>query len=217
MTIRVQRSAEQQTAAQAKQIEQAVAQDIRQAQADARQAQADARQAANDARQEAIQAAREQKASVAVSAGPDGFSKIIEVPDGNGGVTRIVIDKNGVVVGGGRQNFQSTRGQRDIPPNVMEIMKDFSIAACFIVLGYPMIRGFWRAIERRAAAAPSVQPEVLQRLAAIENAVESIAVEVERVSEGQRFTTKLLSERQQQPAEEFVVSGSHARLDRPRG
>ena len=33
------------------------------------------------------------------------------------------------------------------------------------------------------------------RLAKIEQAVDSIAVEAERISEGQRFTTKLLSER----------------------
>jgi len=35
------------------------------------------------------------------------------------------------------------------------------------------------------------------RLARLEQAVESIAIEVERISEGQRFTTKLLSERLQ--------------------
>jgi len=35
------------------------------------------------------------------------------------------------------------------------------------------------------------------RLERIEHAVESIALEVERISEGQRFTTKLLSENKQ--------------------
>jgi hypothetical protein len=34
-----------------------------------------------------------------------------------------------------------------------------------------------------------------ERLFNIEQAVEAVAVEVERISEGQRFTTKLLSER----------------------
>jgi hypothetical protein len=37
------------------------------------------------------------------------------------------------------------------------------------------------------------------RLARLESAVESIAIEVERISEGQRFTTRLLSEQKQQP------------------
>ncbi|MGH7624598.1 MAG: hypothetical protein ACREOJ_04665 [Gemmatimonadaceae bacterium] len=35
-----------------------------------------------------------------------------------------------------------------------------------------------------------------ERLARIEQVVEATAIEVERISEGQRFTTKLLSERQ---------------------
>ena len=35
------------------------------------------------------------------------------------------------------------------------------------------------------------------RLARLEQAVDSIAIEIERISEGQRFTTKLLAERAQ--------------------
>ncbi len=40
----------------------------------------------------------------------------------------------------------------------------------------------------------SNSPLAEARLARIEQAVEAIALEVERISEGQRFTTKLLSE-----------------------
>ena len=36
-----------------------------------------------------------------------------------------------------------------------------------------------------------------ERMARLEQAVESIALEVERISEGQRFTTKLLADRAQ--------------------
>ena len=42
-------------------------------------------------------------------------------------------------------------------------------------------------------------PSTEARLARIEQAVDAIALEVERISEGQRFTTKLLSE-QARPA-----------------
>lgn len=38
------------------------------------------------------------------------------------------------------------------------------------------------------------------RLARIEQAVDAIAVEVERISEGQRFTTRLLSEQSHSPS-----------------
>jgi hypothetical protein len=44
---------------------------------------------------------------------------------------------------------------------------------------------------RQGDTVPSVTE---QRLARIEQAVDAIALEVERISEGQRFTTKLLSE-----------------------
>src|SRR4030088_2889085 len=43
----------------------------------------------------------------------------------------------------------------------------------------------------------SVPPLTEARLARIEQAVDAIALEVERISEGQRFTTKLLSEHNQ--------------------
>ena len=39
--------------------------------------------------------------------------------------------------------------------------------------------------------------EVAARMERMEQALDSIAIEVERISEGQRFTTKLLSEREE--------------------
>jgi high-affinity K+ transport system ATPase subunit B len=38
-------------------------------------------------------------------------------------------------------------------------------------------------------------PELAQRLARVEQIVEATALEIERISEGQRFTTRLLSEK----------------------
>ena len=54
-------------------------------------------------------------------------------------------------------------------------------------------RMFWKRGSMPRYVAPS--PENTQRLERMEQAIDSIAVEVERISEGQRFTTKLLSER----------------------
>ena len=52
--------------------------------------------------------------------------------------------------------------------------------------------------RRGAAAIPAATTdalaEIARRLERLEHAVDSTAVEVERISEGQRFTTKLLSE-----------------------
>jgi hypothetical protein len=64
------------------------------------------------------------------------------------------------------------------------------------VLG-PMSIALSRLIWRRASAPPK-QPAVdhatQQRLDQLQQAVDTIAIEVERISEGQRFVTKLLSD-----------------------
>lgn len=52
-----------------------------------------------------------------------------------------------------------------------------------------------RGVENLAA--PSA--DMSARMARIENAIESVAVEVERISEGQRFTSRILSEGAAQP------------------
>ena len=54
-------------------------------------------------------------------------------------------------------------------------------------------RALWRLTSRvRPREAPTVSPAHLERL---EGAVEAIAIEVERISEAQRYTVALLSER----------------------
>jgi hypothetical protein len=62
-----------------------------------------------------------------------------------------------------------------------------------IVVGRPMIKAYATRVENESKR-PQVPAEVMNRLERIEQAVDAIAVEVERISEGQRFTTKLLSE-----------------------
>src|SRR5215472_1137937 len=66
-------------------------------------------------------------------------------------------------------------------------------------IGVPMARAWARRMER-GPAHPSLPPDVAARLERMEQAIDSIAIEVERISEGQRFTTKLLSDREADPA-----------------
>jgi hypothetical protein len=57
-------------------------------------------------------------------------------------------------------------------------------------------RAYVRSIEAsRKPPRPDLAPDVQDRMSRIEQAVDAIAIEVERVSEGQRFVTRLLSER----------------------
>jgi hypothetical protein len=80
-------------------------------------------------------------------------------------------------------------------------MLALSIVAVIFVFA-PLAIGFARTLWKRSsrpAPPPAVFTEAAQRLERLESAVDAIAIEVERISEGQRFVTKLLSEAQPAP------------------
>lgn len=67
-----------------------------------------------------------------------------------------------------------------------------------VIAGLAILSPLVRAIGRRIEGAPrrdAMGGASAERLERIEQAVEAMAVEIERISEGQRFTTKLLSSR----------------------
>jgi hypothetical protein len=77
-------------------------------------------------------------------------------------------------------------------------MEDFAIAAVFAVTGW-MLRTWLTHRERmkELSMAKLGLGASDQRLARVEHAVEAIAIEVERIGEGQRYVTTLLDERAQ--------------------
>ncbi|MBA4071291.1 MAG: hypothetical protein C0497_05560 [Gemmatimonas sp.] len=76
-------------------------------------------------------------------------------------------------------------------------VNDISIAFIVAVL-FPLTVAFSVRMLRRASRAAAAFPSaVVDRITRIENAVDTIALEVERISEGQRFVTKLMSETHQ--------------------
>jgi hypothetical protein len=94
----------------------------------------------------------------------------------------------------------------DAPPMIAtmrqgagEIVAILSIV--FGVLGlvvWPLARAIASRIERGGRnPVPALSPDAAERFDRLERAVEAIAVEVERISEGQRFVTKLMAERAQ--------------------
>ena len=62
-----------------------------------------------------------------------------------------------------------------------------------IAIGLPLARAWARRIEGHAQQ-PRVPSEVSARLERMEQSIDAIAVEIERVSEAQRFTARLLAE-----------------------
>ena len=65
--------------------------------------------------------------------------------------------------------------------------------AIILAIGIPLVRAFSRRIDAESKN-PRIPAEVSTRLERMEQMIEAVAIEVERISEGQRFTTKLLSE-----------------------
>jgi hypothetical protein len=66
------------------------------------------------------------------------------------------------------------------------------------VIGAPIARAIARRIERGIGGglgAGVLPNDVAARLERMEQAIDAIAVEVERIAEGQRYTSKLLAER----------------------
>jgi cation transport ATPase len=77
-----------------------------------------------------------------------------------------------------------------IPPQAVDIAIGFFVTCAVIVVGWPISRALGRRFEKRGAA-PVLDASVAGQLQRIEQAVEAVAIEVERISEGQRFLTRL--------------------------
>jgi hypothetical protein len=113
--------------------------------------------------------------------GPDGRNTIITVPP---------------------RGFDNT-----IPPQAVDISIAFFVTMAAIIIGLPLARAFARRMDRRGGAA-QIPNEISSQLTHLNQAVDAIAVEVERISEGQRFTARLLSE-QRDAASQTLPSGAN--------
>jgi hypothetical protein len=69
-----------------------------------------------------------------------------------------------------------------------------SIIVIFVV--FPLVLAYARMIWRRGSAAPAqLSNDTSHRLIQMQHSIDAMAVEMERISENQRFVTKLLAER----------------------
>jgi hypothetical protein len=81
-----------------------------------------------------------------------------------------------------------------IPPQAVDISIAFFLTMAFIIVGLPLARAFARRMDRRGSGPGQIPGEITAQLSHLNQAVDAIALEIERISEGQRFTTRLLSE-----------------------
>ena len=87
---------------------------------------------------------------------------------------------------------QPSNGPENIPPEAV-ILGSLGMA---MVLLIPVSIAFARRIWRRGGqpAPAQIPAELFDRMASIERGVEAVAIEVERIGEGQRFVSQLLGE-----------------------
>jgi hypothetical protein len=90
--------------------------------------------------------------------------------------------------------------QEDVPPQVFALSIAFFVTCAVIAIGIPLARAYGRWLDRRGQASSAPSPETEQRLTRIEQAIDAVAIEVERVSEGQRYTNRSISEMRGLPA-----------------
>ena len=83
------------------------------------------------------------------------------------------------------------RYDRRGPPEALFALPAMFMVVAILPLSIAFARRIWRRGGMNVAALPS---NVNERLSQIDQAVESIALEVERIGEGQRFITRVLSE-----------------------
>jgi len=109
-------------------------------------------------------------------------------------------------VAAAREQAQQTRAQTGvavapigpldnvIPPQAVDIATAFFVMIAVIVVGYPLARAVARWIERRGQA-PAIPPGMGDQLQRIEHSVDAMAIEIERISEAQRYMARLQTER----------------------
>ena len=78
------------------------------------------------------------------------------------------------------------------PPEEVYALSGLFMMIVFLPLSVAFARRIWR---RSAKATVTLPPEMTQRMESLELGVEAIALEVERIGEGQRFMTQILAER----------------------
>ena len=85
--------------------------------------------------------------------------------------------------------------ERDMPPRVKDVSIAFFVTLAVIIIGLPIVRAIARRVERGAPQQAQIPQQMQAQMEHLMQSVDAIAIEVERISEGQRFATKMLTEK----------------------
>ena len=129
---------------------------------------------------------------------PQGEPPIIFTPDGDGGISKVTIKDGKIVIDRETGETQTLVIKNLVPSGAVDIVQAVGVTLILLIVGFPISRAIARWIDRRSSG-PRVPQEVTQRMKHLEETLENVALEIERISEGQRFTTRLLAEEQREP------------------
>ncbi|MBL0937423.1 MAG: hypothetical protein IBJ03_00930 [Gemmatimonadaceae bacterium] len=115
----------------------------------------------------------------------NGETVTIDFRDGN-----LVISQDG--------NTKEIPWRTAVPQGAVDIAQAMAAIVFFLVIGWPIARAIARYIGRRGSAQAqesALRQQFEARFDAMERNLDTVAIEMEKLSEAQRFTTKLLAER----------------------
>lgn len=177
----------------------------------ARDAALDAARAAREAGRAAREAARAGQATSSdapqvpeppTPPDPPGTFKGITFGDGQPPVTADFINGQLVLHQG---THTATVPWRDaVPRGAVQIAWAIPATLSILVIWWPLTRAVTGWLRRKTAVAhdtAALEARIRERMEVLERNVDTVAIEMERLSEGQRFTNKLLSERQAVPVD----------------
>jgi ABC-type uncharacterized transport system ATPase component len=121
--------------------------------------------------------------------GKDGVAKTIIIPNGSNPFIERVAER--AAASAAERAAQGPRGA--------QFAQGMAGGVALSLVVFTIV-SFWRRYKRRGmpvAAAAQVATGSPERLERMERGIEAIAIEVERISEGQRFVTNLLAESRQ--------------------
>jgi hypothetical protein len=118
--------------------------------------------------------------------------------DGNPGVRVFTIKDGKLVIERVTGQTQTIAIDRLVPSGAVDIVQAIGATLLLLIVGFPISRAIARWIDRKSAA-PHIPVEVSRRMEHLEETLDSVALSVERISEGQRFTTRVLASEQREP------------------
>ncbi len=115
----------------------------------------------------------------------NGESVTIDFKDGN-----LIISQDG--------NTRQIPWRDAVPQGAVDIAQSMAAIVFFLVVGWPIARAIARRISRRGetrATDTVLRQQFEARFENLKRNLDTVAIEMEKLSEAQRFTTRLLAER----------------------